>query len=84
MELQRRTLTSSMRYAALAVAMETLGLEKKTKTVSDEVKEGLDRLTFRVEGGNEYFDLPTSVEILAVQSGMATPSALSSGGARAV
>ena len=71
MELQRRTLTSSMRYAALAAAMETLGLEKKTKTVSDKIMEGLDKLTFRVEGSNEYFDLPTSVEIPAGQSGTA-------------
>lgn len=70
-ELQRRTLTHSMRYAALTVAMETLGLEKKTKTVSDEIREGLDKLVFRVEGGNEYFDLPKSVEIPAEQSNTA-------------
>lgn len=70
-ELKRRMLTDSLKYAALASAMECLGLEKKFMTATGTIHEDMNKLVFRVDGANENFQLPESVAVPGGSGGVA-------------
>ena len=70
-ELKRRMLTDSLKYAALASAMECLGLEKKVMTATGTICEDVNKLVFRVNGGNENFQVPESIAVPGGSGGVA-------------
>ena len=68
-ELERRSLSGSLKYAALCTAVATLDLDSKNKTYWDSLPQESDKLIFLVEGGDQYFILPKSVVVPADQNG---------------
>lgn len=71
-ELRRRQLTESLRYAALSTAITTLGLESKVKTYQDDQSGESEMLHFTVQGSDqEHFTLPELVAVPAYSNGTA-------------
>ena len=68
-ELKRRLLTNSLGNAALSTAREFFGLKEKILTAADNIGDGLDKLSFSVEGTNDNFRLPESISVLASGGG---------------
>ena len=69
-ELKRRMLTNSLKYAALATATQSLGEERtKAMTGIDCTSRDLDKLVFKVDGANENFKLPESIAVPARKGG---------------
>ena len=62
-ELKHRVLSESLHYAALSTAIATLRLDKKPMTYKDSLSEEPDCLTFKVNGNNAYFSLPSVISV---------------------
>ena len=62
-ELQRRAITNSWRYAALTTSVQNLGLGEKQRATLDEVKGEIGKVVLRIDGGNEFFEFPETIEI---------------------
>ena len=70
-ELKRRMLTNSLKYAALATATNCLGVGGKRGVVHDDSSsQDLDKLVFRVDGANENFKLPESIAVPVRKGGV--------------
>ena len=73
-ELRRRSLSGSLRYAALSAAIANLSLNAKPQSRVDALTEESDKLVFAVEGSSCHFSTPRSVSVPV--SGGADTSAL--------
>lgn len=71
-ELRRRSLSQSLRYAALTNAVAALGLDDNPHTYKDRpTDESAAVLSFAVEGGSEFFSLPDVLAVPVSQTGSA-------------
>ena len=62
-ELKRRSLTGSLKYAALSAAMASLSLSAKPLSGDDALSEESNKLVFVVEGSGSHFATPHSISV---------------------
>lgn len=69
-ELKRRILSKSLKYAALSTAIDTLGMDEESKEHKHQLLEGCERIVFSVEGSDtKHFQFPKEVSLSASNKG---------------
>ena len=71
LEMKRRNLSKSFKYAILSTAIATLGMDNESKSCKDGLQEGSEKIVFSVEGNDsEHFKFPQEVSLLVKSGGI--------------
>ena len=62
-ELKRRSVSSSLRYAALSAAIANLSLNNRPQSRKDNLSDESNKLVFSVEGSSCHFAVPHSISV---------------------